>query len=84
MAYNWYCVIALGRYWLTVSFLLPIFACLGLSLMIYPLNKAESLERYGTEQIPWQHIPVGQKLLIVLGVSLAALQSAFLSGHLSI
>ncbi|QDQ27038.1 hypothetical protein FNU76_12075 [Chitinimonas arctica] len=83
-AYTWYSVLAEGRYAQKASFLLPFFACLGLSLMIYPMSKAESLAKYGSEQIPWEHIPMGQKVLIFLGVVLGALQWSFFSGHLSL
>lgn len=83
-AYNWYSVLTRGAYWQKASFLFPFFACLGLSLLIYPITKAESLAKYGSEQIPWQHIPFGQKALIVLGVLLGALQWAIFSGHLAL
>jgi hypothetical protein len=53
-------------------------------MMIYPMSKAESLAMYGFEQMPWKYIPIGQKLLIVLGVLLGALQWALFSGHIPI
>ncbi len=80
-ALNWYSVLVEGRYSEKASFLFPFFACLGLSMMIYPLSKAESLAKYGSEQIPWAHIPMGQKVLILLGVVFGALHWAFFSGH---
>ena len=83
-AYNWYSVLSQGVYWQKASFVFPFFACLGLSLMLYPISKAESLAKYGSEQMPWKHMPFGQKTLILLGVVLGALQWALFSGHISI
>ena len=83
-AYNWYSVLTQGLYWKKASFIFPFFACLGLSLILYPLSKAESLAKYGSEQIPWKHIPIGQKFLVLLGVALGALQWALFAGHISL
>lgn len=83
-AYNWYTIVTQGIYWKKASFLFPFFACLGLSMILYPLSKAESLAKYGSEQIPWEHIPKGQKLLILLGVVLGAFQWAVFSGLISL
>ena len=82
IVYNWYTVLTQGVYWQKASFLFPFFACLGLSLIIYPSSKAENLAKYGTEQLKWQHMPTGQKIIIIVGVVLGALQWAFFSGHL--
>jgi hypothetical protein len=83
-AYNWYSVLTQSLYWRKASFLFPFFACLGLSLVLYPLSKDESLAKYGSEQIPWEHIPRGQKFLVLLVVVLGALQWALFAGHISL
>jgi len=83
-AYNWYSVLSNHLYWQKASFLFPLFACLGLSLVLYPMSKADSLAKYGSEQVPWKYIPAGQKLLILVGLMLGALQWALFAGHLSI
>lgn len=82
--YSWYSVLTRGVYWQKASFLFPFFACLGLSIVLYPMSKAESRSKYGTEQMPWKYIPFGQKALILLGVVLGALQWAVFSGRLSL
>jgi hypothetical protein len=82
--YNWHSVLTRGLYWQKASFLFPFFACLGFSLILYPITKAESLAKYGSEQIPWKHIPTAQKLIILLGVVLGALQLALFAGYISL
>ena len=82
--YNWYSALSQGVYWPMVSFLFPFFACLGLSVMLYPMSKAEALAKYGSEQLAWRHMPLGQKTLVLLGVALGALQWALFSGHISL
>ena len=83
-AYNWYMVLVEGHYFQKASFLFPFIICFGLSLLIYPISKAESLAKYGSEQIPWRHIPAGQKALIFLGVVLGAVHWGLFSGRLTL
>lgn len=80
--YMWYSVLTEGVYWDKASFLFPFFTFLGLSLIIYPISKEESLAKYGSPQIPWKHIPIGQKILIALGVLAGIVQWAFFSGKI--
>jgi Zn-dependent protease with chaperone function len=51
-AYIWHSVLTTGIYWPKASFIFPVFACFGLSLIAYPSSKAESLAKYGSEQMP--------------------------------
>lgn len=80
--YLWYSVLTKGVYWEKASFLFPFFAFLGISVILFPFSKEESLALYGTEQIPWKHIPVGQKVLVGLGVLAGIAQWAFFSGKI--
>jgi len=58
----------------------PFFACLGLALVLYPITKEESVQKYGTPQMPWKHMPLGMKMLVVIGILLGLLQWAFFAG----
>ena len=82
--YYWYSVLAQGVYYSKTSFLFPFLACVGLSVLLYPMSTAESLSKYGTEQMPRKPTPFGQKALILLGIVLGGLQSALFSGHISL
>ena len=53
-------------------FALPIFACLGLALIIQPISKAEMLHQHGTDQMSWSRSPLLYKVFIVVGVVLSA------------
>jgi hypothetical protein len=81
-AYNWYTAFTQGTYMPKASFLFPVCASMGLSLMIYPITKAESLAKYGSEQMPLRHFPVGSKIIIVIGFLAGALNWALISGKL--
>ena len=81
-AYVWHSVLTHGKFSQTVSIFAPFAAFAGLSMIFYPMTKAESLERYGTEQIPWKHIPAPQKIMVVGGLVLGLLQWAAFKGFL--
>ena len=82
VVYGWHTRLTEGTYMPKASFLFPVFAFLGLALLIYPITKAESLAKYGTPQMPWKHLPLGMKILVGVGFLAGALNSALISGKL--
>jgi hypothetical protein len=79
-AFLWYKFLTQGAYWGKASVLTPMAVCIGLSMVIYPITKENNLERFGQARIPWRHIPILQKILILLGVVLGFAQVAYFSG----
>ena len=78
----WHSVLTRGVYWPKASFIFPFFACLGLSVFLNPITKAECVENFGSKNLPWKHMPDVQKILIIVGVVLGAVQVGFFSGKL--
>jgi hypothetical protein len=79
VAYGWHTRLTQGTYMPKASFLFPIFAFLGMALMIFPITKAESLAKYGTAQMPWRHLPLGMKILVGVGFLAGILNWALIS-----
>jgi hypothetical protein len=79
-AYNWNAFLNNGYYFVKASILFPFFACLGLSIIIYPMSREERLAKYGSDQIPWKDYPIGQKILIAVGLIIGILQFIFFNG----
>ncbi len=82
--YQWYVALTDKVYWVKASFLFPVFIFLGLSVILYPTSKAENLAKFGCEQMPLKHYPLGQKVLLGVGVILGTLNLALLSGILNV
>lgn len=82
--WTWNRALSEGTYSPKASFFFPFATCLGLAVFFYPITKAEIRARYGTEQIPWKHIPLGAKLLVLIGMVLGFVQWAIFAGHISL
>lgn len=78
--YNWYQVLNTGKFFVKASILFPFFALLGLSIILYPMTKEERIAKFGTEQIPLSGYPLGQKILVGLGLLIGILQWVWLQG----
>jgi hypothetical protein len=81
LVYAWHVRLTEATYMPKANFLFPVFLFLGLALMVYPITKAESLAKYGQEQMPWRHLPLGMKILVGVGFLAGALNWALISGR---
>ncbi|HMV43704.1 MAG TPA: hypothetical protein PLS71_06795 [Leptospiraceae bacterium] len=79
-SYNWYQVLHSGVFFEKACILFPLFAFLGLSIVIYPMSKEDRISRFGTDQIPISAYPFGQKVLVGLGLLIGILQWLWLKG----
>ena len=52
---------------------LPFMFMMGFGLMLYPISKAETLQLYGTTQLPFKHMPLGMKICFGIGAFLTAI-----------
>ena len=82
--YNWYSLVNKNVYLLKASFLFPFFAIFGFSIIIFPTTKEKNLEKYGREQLHFSDFPIGQKILIVIGIISGVLNWSLLSGRITI
>jgi hypothetical protein len=74
-----------GMYRPKAAFIFPVFAFLGLALVLFPMSKEECLARYGVEKPQsWSHLLPMQKALLILGIAAGALNLASISGSLSL
>lgn len=70
----WRTALINGRHLELASLSYPALGFIGLSLLLYPISKAEARVRYGSDQIAWRQMPQGQKVLLVIGVVAGVLQ----------
>jgi hypothetical protein len=77
--FNWRFALADGKYYVSASFLAPFVACVGLSVLLYPLPVTET---GAVQRRPWKDLPTGQKMLYGVGVVLGVVNWVLISGVL--
>jgi len=81
--YEWREALASGVYQPKVAFLFPVFAVLGIMLLLFPTSKEDLLAKYGVERASsLAHYSWGQKILILVALAAGALNWALISGTL--
>jgi hypothetical protein len=78
--FNWHGALTYGKYHIGITFLAPLVACVGFSLLLYPPAQAAG---GGVQQKPWKELPTGQKVLFGSGLALGAVNWVMISGILS-
>ena len=82
IAFNWNSLLTAGKYWPKASFIGPVFFFLGLMVILYPISKQACLEKYGSEQLSWGHMSVGQKSFIVVAMLAGVVNWMLMSGRI--
>ncbi len=83
--YEWRNALTSGTYHPKVAFLFPVFAMLGLAVLLFPVTKEDMLAKYGVERpSSLRHYSGGQKILFLLAIAAGALNWALMSGKLSL
>jgi hypothetical protein len=84
MIINWHSALTDGSYYIQASFLAPFGICMGLAVILFPTQLQKSPDGKGLKKQSWQERPLGQRVLIGVGVVLGVVNWLFISGTLNL
>jgi Zn-dependent protease with chaperone function len=83
--YGWSSALQTRRYSPKAAFLFPVFAGLGLALLLFPVSRDELMSKYGVDRPrSLSHYSWGQKIMFLVAFAAGALNCALLSGTITL